>query len=147
MGRRKYKIKAKSISALAPVEACGPGCCFSLITLRPNRSSPLHCVHPVGGTSKLFDATGAQIRGAIHALVHRAVESGDIRPISTLSICSGLLSVCRNVASVPELATKRQEIGSTFSSWVPGRSSFQRQQRKSHSRTLPQVQIYEPSVA
>src|ERR1700723_3459853 len=34
----------------------------------------------VGGPSKLFDASGAQIKGAIHALVERAIESGDIRP-------------------------------------------------------------------
>src|ERR1700758_455150 len=34
----------------------------------------------VGGPSKLFETTGAQIKGAINALVERAIESGDIRP-------------------------------------------------------------------
>src|SRR6202522_4205617 len=31
----------------------------------------------VGGPSKLFEATTSQITGAIHALVERAIESGD----------------------------------------------------------------------
>ena len=32
----------------------------------------------VGGPSKLFETTGAQIKGAINSLVKRAIESGDI---------------------------------------------------------------------
>jgi hypothetical protein len=46
----------------------------------------------VGGPSKLFEATDVEIKGAIHALVERAIENDDIRPVSILSICSGLLS-------------------------------------------------------
>src|ERR1700757_5538294 len=34
----------------------------------------------VGGPSKLFECSGDQIKGAIKALVTRAIESGDIRP-------------------------------------------------------------------
>jgi hypothetical protein len=34
----------------------------------------------VRGPSKLFETTGVQIKGAINALVKRAIESGDIRP-------------------------------------------------------------------
>src|SRR6202023_2068901 len=34
----------------------------------------------VGGPSRLFETTGAQIKGAINALVERAIESGDMRP-------------------------------------------------------------------
>jgi AcrR family transcriptional regulator len=34
----------------------------------------------VGGPSKVFEASGAQIKGAIHTLVERVIESGDIRP-------------------------------------------------------------------
>jgi AcrR family transcriptional regulator len=56
----------------------------------------------VCGNSKLFDASGAQIKGAIHALVRRAVESGDIRPdIDPLDLLRALVGVS-NVASVPD---------------------------------------------
>jgi AcrR family transcriptional regulator len=56
----------------------------------------------VCGTSKVFDSTGAQIKRAIHALVHRAVESGDIRPdIDPLDLLRALVGVS-NVASVPD---------------------------------------------
>ena len=56
----------------------------------------------VCGNSKLFDASGAQIIGAIHALVRRAVESGDIRPdIDPLDLLRALVGVS-NVASVPD---------------------------------------------
>lgn len=34
----------------------------------------------VGGPSKVFQATGGQVKDAIGALVKRAVESGDLRP-------------------------------------------------------------------
>src|SRR5258708_34553312 len=33
----------------------------------------------VGGPSKVYEASRAQVTGAIHALVERAIESGDIR--------------------------------------------------------------------
>jgi AcrR family transcriptional regulator len=56
----------------------------------------------VCGNSKLFDASGAQIKGAIHALVKRAVESGDIHPdIDPLDLLRALVGVS-NVASVPD---------------------------------------------
>jgi AcrR family transcriptional regulator len=56
----------------------------------------------VGRPSKNFDATSAQIKGAIHALVQRAVESGDLRPdIDPLDLLRALVGVS-NVASVPD---------------------------------------------
>ena len=56
----------------------------------------------VGRPSKIFEATGAQIKGAIHALVQRAVESGDIRPdIDPLDLLRALVGVS-NVASSPD---------------------------------------------
>ena len=56
----------------------------------------------VGGPSKLFEATGAQIKGAINALVNRAVESGDIRPdLDPLDLLRALVGVS-NVASGPD---------------------------------------------
>ena len=55
----------------------------------------------VGGPSKLFEATGAQVKGAIHALVKRAIESGDIRPdLDPFDLLRALIGVS-NVASAP----------------------------------------------
>jgi AcrR family transcriptional regulator len=56
----------------------------------------------VGGPSKLFEATGALIKGAIQALVDRAIESGDIRPdLEPLDLLRALVGVS-NVASTPD---------------------------------------------
>ena len=56
----------------------------------------------VGGPSKLFEASGGQISGAIHSLVQRAIDSGDIRPdIDPLDLLRALVGVS-NVASVPD---------------------------------------------
>ncbi len=56
----------------------------------------------VGGPSKLFEASGAQITGAIRALVERAIDSGDIRPdLDPLDLLRALVGVS-NVASAPD---------------------------------------------
>jgi AcrR family transcriptional regulator len=56
----------------------------------------------VGGPSKLFEATGAQVKGAINALVERAIKSGDIRPdLDPLDLLRALVGVS-NVASGPD---------------------------------------------
>src|SRR5215831_4221148 len=56
----------------------------------------------VEGPSKLFETTGAQIKGAIEALVRRAVESGDIRSdLDPLDLLRALIGVS-NVASGPD---------------------------------------------
>jgi AcrR family transcriptional regulator len=56
----------------------------------------------VGGPSKLFEATGAQVKGAITALVERAIKSGDIRPdLDPLDLLRALVGVS-NVASGPD---------------------------------------------
>ena len=56
----------------------------------------------VGGPSKLFETTGAQIKGAINALVERAIESGDMRPdLDPLDLLRALIGVS-NVASGPD---------------------------------------------
>jgi AcrR family transcriptional regulator len=56
----------------------------------------------VGGPSKVFEASGAQIKGAIHALVGRAIESGDLRPdLDPLDLLRALIGVS-NVASGPD---------------------------------------------
>jgi AcrR family transcriptional regulator len=56
----------------------------------------------VGGPSKIFEASGDLIKGAIQALVKRAVKSGDIRPdLDPLDLLRALVGVA-NVASVPD---------------------------------------------
>jgi AcrR family transcriptional regulator len=56
----------------------------------------------VGGPTKLFEASGAQIKGAIQSLVERAVASGDIRPdLEPLDLLRALVGVS-NVATAPE---------------------------------------------
>jgi AcrR family transcriptional regulator len=64
----------------------------------------------VGGPSKLFEASGAQIKGAIHALVERAIASGDIRPdLDPLDLLRALVGVS-NVASVPDWAQSAKRL-------------------------------------
>ena len=56
----------------------------------------------VGGPSKLFEASGSQIRGAIDALVKRAIKNGDIRPdLDPVDLLRALIGVS-NVASGPD---------------------------------------------
>jgi AcrR family transcriptional regulator len=56
----------------------------------------------VGGPSKIFEASGDLIKGAIHALVKRAVKSGDIRSdLDPLDLLRALVGVA-NVASAPD---------------------------------------------
>jgi AcrR family transcriptional regulator len=56
----------------------------------------------VGGPSKLFDATGDLIKGAIQRLVDRAIKSGDVRAdLDPLDLLRALVGVS-NVASVPD---------------------------------------------
>ncbi|HEY1730584.1 MAG TPA: TetR/AcrR family transcriptional regulator [Terriglobales bacterium] len=56
----------------------------------------------VGGPSKLFEASGDLIKGAIRALVDRAIRSGDIRPdLDPFDLLRALVGVS-NVASVPD---------------------------------------------
>ena len=55
----------------------------------------------VGGPSKLYEASRAQITGAIHALVKRSIERGDIRrDLDPFDLLRALIGVS-NVASSP----------------------------------------------
>ena len=64
----------------------------------------------VGGPSKLFEASSAQIKGAIQALVERAIESGDIRPdLDPLDLLRALVGVS-NVASAPNWAQSAKRL-------------------------------------
>jgi AcrR family transcriptional regulator len=56
----------------------------------------------VGGASKLYEGSRAQIQGAIDALVKRAIESGDIRKdLDPIDLLRALIGVA-NVASAPD---------------------------------------------
>jgi AcrR family transcriptional regulator len=56
----------------------------------------------VGGPTKLFESSGAQIKDAIQSLVTRAVVSGDIRAdLDPLDLLRALVGVS-NVASAPD---------------------------------------------
>jgi len=56
----------------------------------------------VGGPSKLYEASRTQIRGAIDALVKRAIENGDIRrDLEPFDLLRALIGVS-NVASGPD---------------------------------------------
>jgi hypothetical protein len=52
--------------------------------------------------SKLFEASGASVKGAITSLVQRAIESGAIRPdLDPIDLLRALVGVS-NVASTPD---------------------------------------------
>ena len=56
----------------------------------------------VGGPSKVYEASRAQVTGAIDALVERAIESGDIRTdLDPFDLLRALIGVS-NVASGPD---------------------------------------------
>jgi AcrR family transcriptional regulator len=56
----------------------------------------------VGGPSKVFEATRAQVQGAIEALVKRAIKSGDIRKdLDSFDLLRALIGVSY-VASAPD---------------------------------------------
>ena len=56
----------------------------------------------VGGASKLYEGSRAQIQGAIEALVKRAIKSGDIRKdLEPFDLLRALIGVS-NVASSPD---------------------------------------------
>jgi AcrR family transcriptional regulator len=56
----------------------------------------------VGVTSNLFESSGAQIKEAVHSLVRRAIDSGDIRSdLDPLDLLRALVGVS-NVASAPD---------------------------------------------
>jgi AcrR family transcriptional regulator len=56
----------------------------------------------VGGASKVFEASYAQVHGAIRALVNRAIKSGDVRrDLDAVDLLRALVGVS-NVASNPD---------------------------------------------
>lgn len=56
----------------------------------------------IGGPAKIYEASGAQIKTAIGALVDRAIKSGDIRSdLEPLDLLRALAGVC-SIASTPD---------------------------------------------
>jgi len=56
----------------------------------------------IGGPSKVYEASRAQVQGAIHSLVQRAIKSGDIRgDLDPFDLLRALIGVS-NVASSPD---------------------------------------------
>ena len=92
----------KFAQAMPPVEALR-----AWMLLFVDYIAAKHIIAPVlntfvGGASKLYEGSRAQIQGAIEALVKRAIKSGDIRKdIEPFDLLRALIGVS-NVASSPE---------------------------------------------
>ena len=64
----------------------------------------------IADPSKLFESSSAQIKGAIQALVDRAIQSGDIRPdLAPLDLLRALVGVS-NVAFGPDWAQSARRL-------------------------------------
>ena len=64
----------------------------------------------VGGPSKVFEAGRAQVQGAMHALVKRAIRTGDIRKdLDPFDLLRALVGVS-NVASTPDWRQSAQRL-------------------------------------
>jgi AcrR family transcriptional regulator len=91
----------KLAQAMPPIEALR-----AWMLLFVDQLAAKHIIAPalntiVGGPSKLYEGSRPQIRGAIDALVKRAVESGDIRKdLDPFDLLRALIGVS-NVASSP----------------------------------------------
>jgi AcrR family transcriptional regulator len=89
-------------ATLPPVEALR-----SWMLLLVDYIAAKHIIAPalntlVGGPSRLFETSGALIKGAMISLVHRAMETGDIRPdVEPLDLLRALAGVS-NVSAMPD---------------------------------------------
>src|SRR5215471_18648788 len=92
----------KFSETLSPVEALR-----AWMLLFVDHIAAKHIIAPalntiVGGPSKLFEGSRAQIQGAIDALVKRAIKSGDIRKdLDAFDLLRALIGVS-HVASAPD---------------------------------------------
>jgi len=92
----------KFSEAMAPVDALR-----AWMLLFVDYIAAKHIIAPalntcVGGASKLYEGSRAQIQGAIEALVKRAIKSGDIRKdLEPFDLLRALIGVS-NVASSPD---------------------------------------------
>jgi AcrR family transcriptional regulator len=92
----------KFAAAMSPVEALR-----AWMLLFVDYIATKHIIAPalnacVGGVSKLYEGSRAQIQGAIDSLVNRAIKSGDIRKdLDPFDLLRALIGVS-NVASTPD---------------------------------------------
>jgi AcrR family transcriptional regulator len=92
----------KFSAAMPPIEALR-----AWMLLFVDYISTKHIIAPalnayLGGSSKLYEGSRAQIQGAIEALVKRAIKSGDIRrDLEPFDLLRALIGVS-NVASTPD---------------------------------------------
>ena len=92
----------KFAEAMSPIEALR-----AWMLLFVDYIAAKHIIAPalntfVGGPSKLYESSRAQIEGAINALVKRAIKSGDIRrDLEPFDLLRALVGVS-NVASSPD---------------------------------------------
>jgi len=92
----------KFAETMAPIDALR-----AWMLLFINYIAAKHIIAPalntfVGGASKLYEGSRAQIQGAIDALVKRAIKSGDIRKdIEPFDLLRALIGVS-NVSSTPD---------------------------------------------
>jgi AcrR family transcriptional regulator len=71
----------------------------------------------VGGPSKLYEGSRAQIQGAIDGLVKRAIKSGDIRKdLDPFDLLRALIGVS-NVASSPDRQQSAKRLVDTLNHW------------------------------
>ena len=92
----------KFAQAMPPVEALRAWMLFFVDHIATKQIIAPALNSLVGGPSKLYEGSRAQITGAIHALVKRAIESGDIRSdLEPFDLLRALIGVS-NVASGPD---------------------------------------------
>jgi AcrR family transcriptional regulator len=85
-------------------------------------------------TTKLYECSGGQIKGAMNALVQRAIESGDIRSdLDPIDFLRALVGVS-NVASAPNWPERAKRLVDIL---ILGSRPFSEPKMKTRARTKP----------
>jgi AcrR family transcriptional regulator len=100
----------KFAAELSPIEALRAWMllCVEFIAAKHLIAPALNTL--LGDPSKLFETSGAQVKGAIQSLVDRAIQSGDLRPdLVPLDLLRALVGVS-NVAFGPDWAQSARRL-------------------------------------
>jgi AcrR family transcriptional regulator len=100
----------KFAAELSPIEALRAWMllCVEFIAAKHLIAPALNTL--LGDPSKLFETSGAQVKGAIQSLVDRAIQSGDLRPdLVSLDLLRALVGVS-NVAFGPDWAQSARRL-------------------------------------
>jgi AcrR family transcriptional regulator len=100
----------KFAAELSPIEALRAWMllCVEFIAAKHLIAPALNTL--LGDPSKLFETSGAQVKGAIQALVDRGIQSGDLRPdLVPLDLLRALVGVS-NVAFGPDWAQSARRL-------------------------------------